>query len=115
MALALEIQKAGWKGAYVKEYMAVGEVHTTACTVLSFILPSRSLRAACATCLEEFFTSVSPELAIQACFGAVDVASLHPVQVLSAGCSGVQLNTQSRGLSITALHDLDSFVGDVRL
>ena len=27
MALALEIQKAGWKGAYVNEYMAVGEVH----------------------------------------------------------------------------------------
>ena len=26
MALALEIQKAGWKGAYVKEYMAIGEV-----------------------------------------------------------------------------------------
>lgn len=29
MALALEIQKAGWKGAYVKEYMAVGEVPET--------------------------------------------------------------------------------------
>ncbi|KAK9803902.1 hypothetical protein WJX72_003331 [[Myrmecia] bisecta] len=26
MALALEIQKAGWKGSYVKEYLAVGEV-----------------------------------------------------------------------------------------
>lgn len=29
MALALEIQKAGWKGAYVKEYLAVGEVPET--------------------------------------------------------------------------------------
>ncbi|KAK9845258.1 hypothetical protein WJX81_001552 [Elliptochloris bilobata] len=29
MALALEIQQAGWKGAYVKEYLAMGEVPTS--------------------------------------------------------------------------------------
>ena len=29
MALALEVQKEGWKGAYVKEYLAIGEVPET--------------------------------------------------------------------------------------
>ena len=29
MALALEVQKEGWKGAYVQEYLAIGEVPET--------------------------------------------------------------------------------------
>ena len=39
MALALEIQKAGWKGAYVKEYMAVGEVPETIRNAFMQVLP----------------------------------------------------------------------------